>query len=197
VAAGQQKVKSGCVLICFSRSKEDNMFKKRKKSNITICCINGDLNPIYEDLARLLIEDKTLPYACIIKSPAMDYSIGSLNILQDYLEKIDSAVHQIDSNQFFKAILRSTAYFGEVIKKNSVKGFEWYSFGNAVKEGMSMPQIRMSMETLAILRSNQIVAFPHTTVLKYMKLGREKVNLPRAAEVMAKYSQEMLMQHYG
>lgn len=128
-----------------------------------------------DELSQLLFqneEDPTLENEFLIKSN-LDFSFAILKSIDDYLEKVKN--HADFEENYLKIVLRTGAYVGQVIKKNSHKNFHWYDFKNSIKINQEIAQFDQSIATAALLidRTNNEIIFPLAKVCKFIENGRE------------------------
>jgi hypothetical protein len=144
------------------------LFKKQQEANEKI----GSLSDL------LILGDETgwkLPDNDSLKVDKLDYSMDSLTHLDDYLERVRKIVKNLSNDDLSKIILRSGAYTGEVIRRNSKENFEWRTYDDLVKNNPSLKDFGKSVLTFFILTSgdNKQLTFPMAKVEKYLHNGKE------------------------
>lgn len=141
-----------------------SFFKKKTK-------LNNDAN---QDLSLMLIDNPNDPvrnYEFFDGKP-MDFSVESLNILDDYLESLRAELPE--NEDLVKITLRAGSYIGEVIRKNSTIKYNWLEFKEAVKLNAQIENLGFGLGTAAILWAEpDNFIFPLAKVLKRLENGSE------------------------
>lgn len=125
-------------------------------------------------IAGLLIENEcdSIYKENLLNSSRLDYSVDSLEFINEYLDKI--RLDSIDSELLNKIYLRCGSYVGEVILENTQnKESDWIYYENACKINPSLEQYGKSLATYALLYYNKSFYFPINKVIKYINNGRE------------------------
>ncbi len=142
-----------------------SFFNKKPKIN----------NQPFEDLSLMLWQyDSDPTYMCdFLVEQKLDFTLESLKHIDEYLEEIRSNIPD-DEEQMFKLVLRTGAYVGEVIRKNSNNMFHWLEYKQALKANKAVGQFGMQLGTMAVLwQEPDHVLFPFGKILKYIDNGSE------------------------
>ena len=130
----------------------------------------------FKELSEIFYSDMANPTFGIevLKPEVLDYSIDSLDHINEYLIKIrdKSGINKI----WNKVILRCGAYVGEVIRRNSLKSeYHWLDYENArKKENKFFNQLDYSIGTAAVLYAESgMFCFPLGKVEKFLEQGPE------------------------
>lgn len=141
-----------------------SIFKKKPKLN----------NEANQDLSIMLLDEPNNPVLNheFFENKKMDYSLESLEILDEYLESLRSKLPE--NEELVKITLRAGSYIGEVIRKNSETEYNWLEFKEAIKVDASLKQFGFSVGVAAILWSKpNNFTFPLAKVLKRLENGPE------------------------
>lgn len=141
-----------------------SFFKKKPKPS----------NPPLEDLALMLWQEETNPTymreSLVVEK--LDFSVESLVHIDGYLEKIHKQPPADD--EVVQIALRTGAYLGEVIRKNSTETYNWLDFKEATKINDLVKQLGMQIGTAAVLWSEpDNLMFPIAKIIKYIENGSE------------------------
>lgn len=140
-------------------------FLKKKPS------LNNEANA---DLSVMLFDNPDDPVRNYVffESKPMDYSLESLQLLEDYLESL--RVDLPENEELVKITLRAGSYIGEVIRKNSSIQYNWLEFKEAEKLNPQIKDMGFGLATAAVLWSvPDNFVFPLGKVLKRLENGSE------------------------
>lgn len=128
-------------------------------------CINKPM----EDLAEMLWNDD--PTGDFFRRREMDLSLRSLKHVEAFLRKNRKIEQSFES--YIKLVLRSGAYLGEVVRKNSKETFYWLQNPDRDDEGLSIKSGDVGLWNIAFLWGYPDTRlFPMNKVIRYMKEGR-------------------------
>lgn len=121
----------------------------------------------------LLHEKKPATYRIdLIATSKMDYSIESLQELDNYLDTIRKD-EDLD-NELYRIVLRVGAYTGEVIKNNAPIELNWYDYDTAIKIDPRLTSFGAQLGVKAVLSDGKSTFhFPLAKVIKFIENGRE------------------------
>jgi len=140
------------------------------------------------ELSEMLIklpEDPT-PGLELLDPARLDYSIESLTHLDDYLELMRT--RELAARDTAVVVLRSGAYVGEVIRRNSTgHTYHWLDYEGAVAiEGLVGELGSQNVGVAAVLWDGHGgFVFPLAKVLKFLENGREDATAFFAAAIVA------------
>ena len=141
-----------------------SLFNKKPKLN----------NQASEELSWMLFGDVENPIRNIqfFEEKSMDYSPGSLEMLDEYLEGQRSNMPEGD--ELIKITLRSGSYVGEVIRRNAEEKYNWLEFSEAVKVSEHIEGIGFGLATVSVLwLEPDNFVFPMAKVLKRLENGAD------------------------
>lgn len=102
----------------------------------------------------------------------LDFSVDSLRLVDDYLEAV--AARDRSDIDYYKVVLRSGAYVGEVIRRNSSPVYHWLDYEEAVRVDPRVGSFGgKSLALMAVLWSGTGCTFPLNKVTKFLQNGRE------------------------
>ena len=78
-------------------------------------------------------EDAVMPFYKSLDYEKLDFSLDSLNLLDDYLEMVRKNKKKLTQEQLMRVIIRCGSYLGEVIRKTDSKKFRWITYDQAYK----------------------------------------------------------------
>lgn len=142
-----------------------SFFKKKPKLN----------NQANEELSWMLYADTDNPIRDLhfFEHRDMDYSLESLNILDQYLElqRFDLP----EDEELIKITLRSGSYIGEVIRRNAEEKYNWLEYNEAAKINEQIESVMgFSLATASVLWAEpDSFVFPFAKVLKRLENGSE------------------------
>ena len=131
-----------------------------------------DAQKTFYSFAVMLFSEKERPVwnREFFDDKKMDFSIESLIHLDAYLlDAFDwERNNEIDDDMIIRIIMRTGAYFGEVLSKNSVFTFEWITCSEATERGIEFPEPCTPFDNFAFLHrvGDQMSIFPYSTVRK-------------------------------
>lgn len=135
-----------------------------------------NLNSEMEGLAEMFYDNPDLPTFNIefLDKSKINFSIESLEHVNAFLDSIHQKLKDVPDEKMNALVLRTGAYLGEVIRKNSkYKKFQWISFKKASSLNFRIQAMGESISTVAILqeKKTQSFFFPLGKVLKYLHFG--------------------------
>jgi hypothetical protein len=125
------------------------------------------------DMFRSEPEDPT-PGAAFLDSNRLDFSVASLAVVDDHLEKMRG--EELRGKARIKYVLRCGAYVGEVIRQKSPSPQEWHwlNYDDAVQIDSKLARQGKVLETIvALWDGNKGLCFPLAKVVKFLENGRE------------------------
>ena len=137
------------------------------------------MTEIVSSMGMFLIDDSltdtSTPLKEYLDTSKLDYSLDSLKLVDQYLDKVRENIKSFTSDQHIKVIARCGAYCGEVIRKNTKKKFEWIEYDTAISLDPRIKSIgEKSIATLYILHGEgKDFSFPFSKVGKYIQNGPE------------------------
>lgn len=141
-----------------------SFFKKKPKLN----------NEANQDLSIMLFDDHDNPVRdhSFFDQKNMDFSIESLETLEEYLESLRTNLPE--DEELVKVTLRAGSYIGEVIRKNSNINYNWLEYSEAEKLSEQIKAIGFGLGSAAVLWSEpDNFVFPLAKVLKRLDNGPE------------------------
>jgi hypothetical protein len=141
-----------------------SLFKKKPKLN----------NEANQDLSLMLFDNPDDPVRGhnFFHNKSMDFTIESLEILDEYLESLRPELPEND--ELVKITLRAGSYIGEVVRKNSAIKYNWLEFKEAEKLNPQITGLGFGLGTTAILWAEpDNFVFPLAKVLKRLENGSE------------------------
>jgi hypothetical protein len=108
-----------------------------------------------------------------INIAAMDYSVGSLEEVDHYLEAVHAIEGEIPSQTYTNTVLATGCYVGEVIRRNGKKEYRWMNYADYFpKHPYLIPVFPEYLGTSAVLVGpDGEVAVPFTKVIKFIENG--------------------------
>jgi hypothetical protein len=105
----------------------------------------------------------------------MDYSIGSLTYLDEYLDVVTSRKAEVTGQDYTNTVLAAGCYLGEVIRRNTERNYKWVNYqeyfpkypkiANLVPEGLG---------SSAVLANDQgQMTMPINKIIRYIEEGPE------------------------
>ena len=142
-----------------------SLFKKKPKLN----------NQASEELSWMLFEDVENPVRDVhfFEEKDMDYSLASLEILDQYLESQRTDLPE--NEDLLKITMRSGSYVGEVIRRNAPIKYNWLEYSEAIKINEKIESMMgFGLGTASVLWSEpDSFIFPLAKVLKRLENGSE------------------------
>jgi hypothetical protein len=126
------------------------------------------------ELAALFSEDQQQPTArqALLNQGTLDYSLESLKRVDAFLEQLHSKPPE--GEEAARAVLRTGAYVGEVIRRSSSHQLHWVTFKEAARCSELAKGLEYSLATAGILwKDPQNMCFPLAKVIKYLENGSE------------------------
>jgi len=123
-------------------------------------------------------EDSEMPFYKFIDYAELDFSLESLNHLDDYLDRVRKNKKKLNNNQLMKVIIRCGTYLGDVIRKTNPKKFKWINYTQAYrisnKNGKKfLDYLGKDLTNSFILYDSKNFNFPLAKPLKFLENGRE------------------------
>ncbi len=131
-------------------------------------------NEANEDLSVMLYDEPENPVvnSCFFKDKKMDYSIESVQELDNYLESVRGT--PLDGREIVKIVLRSGSYIGEVIRSKSACKINWLEYDEAIKISSYLQGEKKSLGCVHMLHSEiETFIFPMAKVLKRLENGEQ------------------------
>jgi len=135
--------------------------------------------PVLEDEALLDLSqmftdcpDRPTPGVELLDPAKMDFSVPSLALVDDFLDKVRS--RQLNDKDMTILVLRCGAYVGEVLRRNSGLTWHWLDYDEARRVDPKFAAIgEKSLGVAAVLWSGTQYCFPLNKVGKFLTNGRE------------------------
>ncbi|MDX1957191.1 MAG: hypothetical protein SFU98_01390 [Leptospiraceae bacterium] len=142
-------------------------------------CAADNLNQEMIDLSQMFFDNPSDPTFNVqfLDKSKLDYSIDSLDHVNAFLDSVRLQKNSISEESLNILVLRTGAYVGEVIRKNSkTKKFVWVTFEKAASQSKTIKSFGESISTIAILQVEQKedFSFPIGKVLKYIEFGKDE-----------------------
>ena len=153
-----------------------------KRTSLCILCLlatctSDDLTADMVSLAELLTDTyDPLLRAEVLDEQRLDFSVESLNHINQYLDVVHNYPATLSDEPYFKIVLRTGAYLGETLRRNAPPGdYRWLSYEQAASDSPTIRSMGENIGTLAVLqtRSGGFV-FPLAKVAKYIENGEEE-----------------------
>lgn len=127
------------------------------------------------ELATMFFDFETRPTLGVelLDRPRLDFSVDSLRLVDDYLEAVATRDRSDGETQVI--VLRSGAYLGEVIRRNSsARVYHWLDYDEALRVDPRVGSFGgKSLALMAVLWSGTGFTFPLNKVTKFLQNGRE------------------------
>lgn len=136
-------------------------------------------NEEMEQISHFLIDesfaDNHLPFREFLNCTELDFSIQSLDIVDQYLNVVRHNSESIDPSLFQWVCLRCGAYAGEVLRKNSDNSWQWVRNEVGIMIDPAIANFGKSIGYFCFLYNTDIrgFAFPVGKVEKYLQNGSE------------------------
>lgn len=104
----------------------------------------------------------------------MDYSVGSLKDVDQYLEAVHAIQDQIPDQTYTNTVLATGCYVGEVIRRNGKRKYDWVNYADYFpKNPQLIPFFPEYLGTSAVLvgPDGKEIAVPFTKVIKFIEDG--------------------------
>jgi hypothetical protein len=128
-----------------------------------------------ECMGMMFINDpgKT-PLSNFIDVSKLDFSIASLNEVDNYLENIRKKQKSLNNQELMLVVIRSGTYLGETIIRYNPKEFKWITYDDAYKiEKDFMKQLGKSLGTAyVLLKKPKTLLFPLAKPIKFLQEGK-------------------------
>ena len=103
------------------------------------------VNSIFEEFAeafagRLGCDGEILAPA-VLNRAVLDYSLGSLRVLDEYLEHLHRNRKKVRGPEAAITILRAGAYLGEVVRRNAKEHYDWVDYNDYVPEHPELREV--------------------------------------------------------
>jgi hypothetical protein len=130
----------------------------------------------FSDLSRMFFQlpDDPIFRSELLKKEALDFSVDSLKVVDDYLEAIRAVPPE--GAAFQKVVLRAGAYVGEVIRKAGLEqDSHWIAYDEAARISPdTYGKLEKSMASIASLHhGGDAFTFPLGKVCKRLENGDE------------------------
>ncbi len=138
--------------------------------------MNNTINEECLEIAKLLTKGDSLDELGFNIIPSkIDYSIDSLNYVDEILSQVHDNKDNFTPEVLNKVFLRFGCYCGEVIRKES-KNYTWLTFEEAVASNPDVATLGSSIFTHYVLSSEKTsnVIFPISKVSKYVESGNSE-----------------------
>ena len=123
----------------------------------------------------LFVDADKNPLGKYLNFKKLNFSVNSLKEVDGYLEKIRKNKERLSEEKIKKIILRCGTYLGEVIRKVSIKEFDWISYDEAKKINKNLEYDVIKDITTHILiydLEKEIFWFPLSKVYKFLEHGK-------------------------
>lgn len=135
-----------------------------------------NLNSEMEGLSEMFFDNPDSPTYKIefLDKSKLDFSVESLDHVNAFLDSIHQKLKDVPDNKMNTLVLRTGAYLGEVIRKNSNhKKIQWISFEKASSLNSNIQDMGESIGPIGILQEENTLNFffPLGKVLKYLHFG--------------------------
>lgn len=127
-------------------------------------------------ISNFLIDDTgsdlPTPFKDRLATTKLDYSPESLKVVDDFINSIRNKIKDLSDNEYTKLMVRTGAYAGEVIRRNSEKKFIWATYDEVVqhKEKMIYPKDPQTFYLL-VTPDYKNIYFPMAKAVKFMSDG--------------------------
>ncbi len=123
-------------------------------------------------------KDNEMPFSNLIKYGKLNFSVDSLNYVDDYLDKVRKNKKKLNHDQLKKVVIRCGTYLGEVVRKANPKKFKWITFDQAYKlskkDGRKyLDYLGKDLTSCFILYDSKNFNFPLAKPFKFLENGRE------------------------
>ena len=133
--------------------------------------VNEDCEELSSEL--LLNTDSPIPDIEFLLDKNMDFSVDSLEYLDEYLGRQN--INQMTISESINLTHRCGSYLGEVIRKNSEIDYNWLGYAGAVAVNEKIKTIEFGMESTYMLYSDDGgFVFPLAKVVKRIEYGEEE-----------------------
>jgi len=110
-------------------------------------------------------KDNETPFSNFLKCDKLNFSVESLNYVDDYLDMVRKNKKKLNNDQLMKVIIRCGTYLGEVIRKANPKKFKWVTYEQAYKiskkEGKEfLDYLGRDLTTSFIIYDSKNLTFP-------------------------------------
>src|SRR5260221_2727369 len=137
-----------------------------------------------------LVADDPTPGSELLDASRLDFSLGSLAFVDDYLDKMRKRKLDEGGEDYSKLVLRCGAYIGEVIFRNAQgTTFHWLDYKGAVKINKDIADFGEGLGSAAgFWDRDTALWFALSKVQKFLDNGRED-SVQFFAEVVIKKSE--------
>ena len=128
----------------------------------------------FADLSLMLTQDDSnVTYRRDALDPAvLNFSLESLRHIDAYLELLRK--EPPIGGDFLRVVLRTGAYVGEVMRKQSPRRYHWVAYAEAAKHSKFLRGSERTIASAAVLwRDSSNISFPLGKVCKYLENGDE------------------------
>lgn len=127
-------------------------------------------------LGQANFEDGKIAFHDRLNIPALNYSMESLHVVDDYLNAVRPEKDRITEQDYTNTVLAAGCYIGEVIRRNSTRGWEWVNYDEFIKRQPDMqPLVPDDLLSAAVLMTedSRSSTFPFNKVLRNLEEGPE------------------------
>ncbi len=120
--------------------------------------------------------DEPTPGTELLDLERLDFSVQSLCFVDEFLDQMRQRKLEEGSDDYLKLVLRSGAYIGEVIRRNSKgKIYHWVDYESAARINKSIANFGMNVGTIANLWDCDTgLIFPLAKIQKFLDNGSEE-----------------------
>ena len=112
--------------------------------------------------------DNPTPKVELLSVSQLDFSIESLKHIEEFLEEVND--HIKTDQDYIKVTMRTGAYLGEVMKRNSRIEFHWLDYKVAKETLPNFKDFPKTLGYFTILRANNgILCFPVDKVEQFLR----------------------------
>ena len=139
------------------------------------------VNDTFEEFADFFTGEceagEKLAHAEILNRPALDYSLDSLKVVDEYLERLFECRPERMGRDWVNVILWGGAYVGEVIRRNARRKYNWVDFDDWLDEHPEQSQFlgtEKELQVCAFLTpGGGAFTLPLNKVYKFIATGPE------------------------
>lgn len=140
----------------------------------------AEMNSTFREFALMFLGrlpvDEDIPFAENLDRSALDGSIDSLKVVDDYLSFVQANLEHLTELEYNNLVLRCGGYIGECIRMTWPESYDWCDYDDYI---LSHPQIQGMMPertlgTCALLvRQPDGMILPVNKVLRFLHEGPE------------------------
>jgi hypothetical protein len=139
-----------------------------------------DITPMLEEFGRWftgeVVVDRDIAFPGHLRRDALDYSVDSLHVVDDYLTFLHENQSAIPEDEWNVTVLRAGAYIGEVLRKASHGAWAWVDYDDVVPNDPKLQSLIPDrlVVTCALLTHPQAgVRFPLNKIARFIADGSE------------------------